>query len=147
MSLAQYGFPVRKTDFGRDAQLSGQVLTLAPQYNMQRHLCWARTDQFLENGAGNFTYLPFDLPPCPAGTVIRVTGVGSCSTSGAATGTLRVAVSADWNVTSPTILGTMAATPDGLATSQTGAFVLDIAVRNRSTTSGNAAFVGGSGAN
>lgn len=127
--------------------LAGQVLTMGAALRMAQYLCWARADQFLENGGGNFCYLPFDLPPSPPGTIIRVSGVGSCSTSGAATGTLRVGVSDDWNATSPGIIGSMASTPDGLAASQTGVFHLQVGVRSRTASTGNGGFVGGAAAN
>ena len=102
MSHDAFGFPVRKYDFGKDVQLAGQSKVVGARYKMQDYLCWSRTDQ-VAAPAGVSVYLPFDVPPLPAGAVIRatvnvVTGAGDI---------IGLAASLDWLVGTPAITVSM----------------------------------------
>lgn len=125
MSHDAFGFPVRKYDFGKDGQLAGPTKVLGAQYRMQEHLVWARGDA-LTCAAGVNTYLPFDVPPLPAGSIIRAYVHGTFSTNDE----IGIGLSVDWLLGTPTRSQMATATLSGVSA---GLNLLQLVTRTRST--------------
>jgi hypothetical protein len=131
MSGDAFGTPVRKLDFGKDVQLQGQERVVQSAPNMPTYLCWSRTDS-MTTSATSAVYLPFTLPPLPAGSIVRAVGQAVCTTNGASTAYPALGVSGDWLVATPTAIE-VASPGDFAAATQTGIFTLQAAVRGRNS--------------
>lgn len=124
MSSDAFSTPVRKYDFGKDGGLTGQSRVIQPQYRMPDHLVWSRTET-LTAAAGANTYLPFDCPPLPVGSIIRGTMLATCG----ATDGLGIGVSSDWGLATPTVTSLIVVQPGGTSLTVT----LHVAVKGRNS--------------
>lgn len=130
MSSDAFGTPVRKYDFGKDGGIQGQSRVVSPQYNMVPYLCWSRTDS-LACAAGVNTYLPFTVPPLPAGSIIR----GEIAASIDAGDVVGVGISGDWMLATPVVTTSLIATSTLGAESGVSVFCIGIRGRSAATAS------------